>query len=195
VLPPLDARDSRGSRGSPGRRRSLSLLVAAGALLVGGVATAPGSAGAAIPAITAVCSATVPLHLAPGLRALQRTEGSNQSFGETGTLGCAGTLDGLRIVGTGTIGFAGTYAGTCSAASGRGTWSFSIPVDDHGVTRVVQHSGTYSAPNVTLAILFTGRFETGQLSGAGAVVPTQGNCLTQPLTGALLPMLDVQLTQ
>ncbi|PZS37051.1 MAG: hypothetical protein DLM58_00290 [Pseudonocardiales bacterium] len=174
------------------KRRGVVVALSAGLL----AATLPGAASAtAGPAVAAICSASIPLHLSPGLSLLTQNSGTNQSFGETGTLGCAGKVDGLRVTGTGTIGFRGNYAGTCSAASGGGTWSFSLPVDDNGTARVIHHSGTYNAPNVGLAITFNGQFETGKLSGLGLVVPGTGNCLTQPLSTATLPMVGVQLTQ
>jgi len=68
-------------------------------------------------------------------------------------------------------------------------------VNDHGVTRLIQHSGTYSAPNLGLAIVFGGRFETGRLSGVEAVILQQGNCVLQPATKGSFPMIDVQLSQ
>lgn len=169
-----------------------TLVVVALAVGVSASAAAP---AAASPSVAAVCSATLPLNLSPGLQLLRRTQGTNQSFGETGTLSCIGTLDRFHVAGPGTIGFVGPYNGTCSAATGDGTWSFTIPVDDNGVRRLIHHSGTYSAPNVGLVIAFNGIFETGRLGGAGAVIPVQGNCLTQALTKATFPMLDVQLTQ
>ncbi|PZS20838.1 MAG: hypothetical protein DLM57_00350 [Pseudonocardiales bacterium] len=176
------------------RRRTLTGLVAA-VLLTAVIAPMSTSASAASPALTAVCAAAIPLNLSPGLRLLQSTQGTNRSLGETGTLSCVGNLDGFPVTGPGTIGFAGAYAGTCAAASGAGTWSFSLPVSDRGVTRVIHHSGTYTAPNVGVAIVFTGLFQTGRLAGAGAVVALHGECVTQPITRASLPMLGVQLTQ
>lgn len=168
-------------------------------LLVAGMG-GPAAAASAAPvkataSVAALCAATIPLNISPGLRLLQPTAGTNQSFGETGTLSCLGTLDGFPIAGTGTIGFSGNYSGTCTYASGSGTWSFSVPVNDHGVTRVIHHSGTYTAPNVGLAIVFDGLFQTGRLSGAGVVVLQQGNCALQPATKGSLPMVDVSLTQ
>lgn len=185
----------RASGNHPSTKRRRTVIALSVGLLLAGATLSGAAPAAAAPAVTALCSASLPLNLSPGLSLLQQTHGTNQSFGETGTLNCAGGIDGLPVTGGGTIGFAGNYAGTCSAASGGGTWSFSLPVNDHGTARVIHHSGTYTAPNVTLAIVFNGAFETGKLSGAGLVIPGKGNCLTQPLTNATLPMVGVTLTQ
>lgn len=178
-----------GRRHSRVRRLALTGFVV-GLLIAGMGAPAAASPVNAAPvkataSVAALCAATIPLNISPGLRILQPTSGTNQSYGETGTLSCLGTLDGFPIAGTGTIGFSGNYSGTCTYASGTGTWSFSVPVNDHGVIRVIHHSGTYSAPNVGLAIVFDGLFQTGRLSGAGVVVLQQGNCALQPANEGL----------
>lgn len=177
-------------------RREARLAVAAALVLVGvGSPTTSATASGSQPSLSAVCSASIPLNISPGLFALKESQGSNQSFGETGTLNCAGTLDGHRIVGPGTVGFAGQYGGTCNATTGVGTWSFSLPVDDNGTTRVVHHAGAYTSPGVGLLIVFTGKFESGQLAGTGPVVPVQGDCLLKPMTKATFTLVGLQLTQ
>lgn len=183
---------SKQPRGSAGRRRARCAIAVAAVLMSVGVPTASATSSSTP---TAVCSATIPLNLDPGLFALKRTQGTNQSFGETGTLNCIGKLDGHRIAGPGTVGFAGTYGGTCNATTGGGRWSFSLPVDNNGATRVIQHAGRYSAPGVGLVISFTGKFETGRLAGAGPVTPVQGDCLTRPMTKATFTLVGVQLAQ
>jgi hypothetical protein len=178
------------------RRRTYVVAAVALALPLGAeMPTASAATESARTSVAAVCSATIPLNISPGLLALTRTQGSNQSLGETGSLSCLGTLDGHPVAGPGTVGFTGTYDGTCNSTSGTGTWSFSLPVDDNGVTRVVHHGGAYTAPGLSLVIIFTGDFETGRLAGTGPVLPVQGNCLTQPMTKASFILTGLQLTQ
>lgn len=164
-------------------------------LLLAGVAVPGASAVASVPRVAAVCTASLPINLSPGLQLLKATQGTNQSFGESGILNCIGTLDGLPIAGPGTIGFSGNYSGKCSGATGIGTWSFTIPVNDHGITELIQHSGTYSAPNVGVVLTFDGQFQTGSLKGAGVVLASQGDCVLKPITKGTLPMVGVTLTQ
>lgn len=186
----LSRHTSTTSRGSRGRRRVL-VTIAAAAMLLG--VQVPTTAAAA--SLEAVCSAKIPLNLNPGLKLLVRTQGSNQSYGETGVLSCVGKLDGYTVAGPGTVGFVATYDGTCNSATGGGSWFFSVPVNDNGGIRVIHHTGYYQGPSVSLVISFNGTFETGRLAGTGPVVPVQGNCLTQPMTKATFNLVGLQLTQ
>lgn len=182
-------------RGSLGRRRARLAVAAAAVLVAVGIPAASATTSSSQQSLNAVCSATIPLNISPGLFALKHSQGTNQSFGETGTLNCTGKLDGHRIAGPGTVGFAGHYGGTCNATTGVGKWSFSLPVDDNGVTRVIHHAGAYDSPGVSLAIVFNGKFETGRLTGTGLVTPVQGDCLAQPMTKATFTLVGLQLTQ
>ncbi len=141
-----------------------------------------------------ICSAKITLNLSPGLQFLTPTSGSNQSFGETGTLSCpGGTLDGYPVSGPGTIGFSATYAGTCFRATGGGVWFFTLPVNDNGTIRMIHHQGTYQGPSVGTAISFNGLYDGGRLGGTGLVTPVQGDCALTPMTKATFNFVGLNL--
>ncbi len=162
-------------------------LILALAILIAPKATAAGGT-------LGVCSASIPLNLSPGVQLLTPTSGTNQSFGETGTLNCAGTFEGKPIAGPGTVGFKATYSGTCLSVAGGGSWSFTIPVTINGGIQLVHRSGTYNGPAIGTVIVFDGTYPGGKLTGTGLVVPTQGDCALTPMTKATFNFLGLQLS-
>ncbi len=149
--------------------------------------------------VTATCGATATLNLSPGLQLIKQTQGTNQSLGQTGTLRCAGKLDGHTVTGPGSIGFSSTYKGNCLAISGGGAWFFSIPTSGG----VIHKQGTYNGPSIGSIVYFDGSFPGGRMIGSGPVVPTAGSCVPPlpflpppaPLTKGDLTLIGLQLTQ
>ncbi len=132
---------------------------------------------------TAICTVTATLNLSPGLWYFTPTSGTNTSLGETGTLSCTGSINGKTITGPGSVGFDATYTNsTCAAVNGGGTWFFTVPTSGGPVHR----EGPYSGPAIGPVIPFQGWFADGYATGAGPVMPTQGDCLLSPLTKANL---------
>lgn len=188
-----------GHIGKTWRQTLIGLAVAVGLVLSWIILSASPAVKAETPSVAALCSATATLNLSPGLRLLQETQGTNQSFGETGTLRCAGKIDGKTITGPGTIGFSSTYRGNCLAITGGGAWFFTLPTNGGSVHR----QGTYSGPSIGSVVYFDGSFPGGRMTGAGPVVPVQGSCVPPlpllpppaPLTKGTLILTGLQLTQ
>ncbi len=174
----------------------IASLIASLGLILGLIALSD-KAGAA--SVTATCGATATLNLSPGLQLIKETQGTNQSFGETGTLRCSGKLDGQTITGPGTIGFSAIYKGTCLAVTGGGAWFFTIPT----AGGLIHREGIYSGPSIGSTVIFDGSFPGGTMKGAGPVVPVTGSCVPSlplmpppaPLTKGDLTLVGLQMTQ
>ena len=132
-------------------------------------------------ATNAVCTLAFRLHFSTGL-SLTPSTGSDGSGGETGSINCAGMFDGHRVMGPGAFGFQSTvYTSTCLGDTAAGnTYFFTVPTDAGPMHFV----GTFSDIRIGLTIVVNGSQPGARASGVFVVVPTKGNCITDPLTDA-----------
>lgn len=172
--------------------RYLILVIAANLILLPYYAT---RANAMDQRQFATCQASIPINMSPGLWLTKQTSGTNQSFGQTGTLDCDGYIDGYKITGPGKVGFSATYSGTCSFVAGGGVWSFSVPIDKNGHLVIVTKSGTYNGPSFAAQIVFDGEFNGGTLKGVGSVTREQGDCVNTPVTKGMFNFTGLELRQ
>jgi hypothetical protein len=132
------------------------------------------------------CSFEYSPELSPGL-SLKPGAGKVSSDPETGMATCKGTLNGAAITGPGPFGFVGTY-GTEKPAScqdggtGTGFVMATIPTDKGDVTikdpiRFGFGPGSGFPPAM-------GDWTGERTTGVYLVVPTEGDCVTSPVTTA-----------
>ena len=158
------------------RRSALTIFVAA-ALSAGGLAT-PASAVQA----TARCAFDYQPRITPGLLAQAPSSGTVSSGGETGTVDCAGTIDGAQITGPGSYGFEGTYsdADCLNGGHGAGRLLFTLPTtagDRHVEEPMSYAFGPYAAYPTGM-----GGWKGSRTSGVFVVAPLEGDCVTAPVT-------------
>ena len=142
--------------------------------------TASAVAAPSQPAATSVaaCTFTANFTLSPGVTLTPSTFRFTTG-GETATVTCIGSVNGAAVTGPGTYGEQGVIEnGNCATGSGEGTYSAHIPT-----TAGMQHvKGTFDLTYVG----FIGT-ETGpNITATFEYIPTEGNCLTTPLTGFTL---------
>lgn len=124
---------------------------------------------------TASCLVMSPLSFSPGIRtASQRV--TSTSHGETGTITCVGTVNGHEVMGPGTIGFAGFFDVSCLGGTGHETVSVTIPTSA-GPEKLNFPVDETVFPGI-------GYKSSESLLGPLAFVyyPTEGNCVTSPVT-------------
>ena len=151
--------------------KKLTCLTVLGVLLSLVLMAAPASAASSL----ATCTGSWNVSLSPG--ALLTTS-RDITFGTpvTGTINCLGSVNGSPVTGQGTVTKTGQLTGSCVAATGSGTFAFSIP------TAGGQKNLTVPFTMITgfgYGVKFSSSF-VGPL--AFAFVPVQGNCITSPLT-------------
>jgi hypothetical protein len=145
------------------------------ALLATGSAHAAGTTAA-------VCTPQFTLAITPGF-SLTPSSGSLTTHGETGTLTCAGTIDGERVTGPGTVSLDETYArGDCLSHVGIGTARVTIPTTG-GAKHMI---GDATSHRTGLALSAEVRFPGASFSGLGVAIPTKGDCALTPLREALI---------
>jgi hypothetical protein len=128
----------------------------------------------------AVCTVVFTAHFSPGFT-LTPSSGPDESGGETGSIACAGTIDGGRVAGPGTFGIEGVYTATCLFDHGSGRYFGTVPTDA-GSRHFV---GDYRYSRIG-GSLFVDLSQAGAHgSGILAVVPTQGDCIRAPVTQGL----------
>jgi hypothetical protein len=121
--------------------------------------------------------------VSPGLT-MSPSSGTFTSNGETGTLTCSGPVHGREPSGPGTIGVDGRYGDekpyTChDDAQGEGTFKLTIPTSD-GPEHITDHV-TFTHGSYTDG-LFTGAFQGDRMSGKFEARPTDGDCVSKPMT-------------
>jgi hypothetical protein len=131
---------------------------------------------------SAVCSARLTVTITPGFRVTPGS-GALTSQGETGTLTCAGTIDGQRVTGPGTVGLDESYTnGGCLSHVGRGTASITVPTTA-GAKHLV---GAATSRRTALLLSADVRFPGAHFGGIGLAVPLRGSCLLTPMRQALI---------
>lgn len=162
-----------------GMRRFGIAGVVAGLVVAGLVGPGPGTGvAAASPAGgVAVCTWTHDLRVAPGL-SLTPTSGQWLVAEYESVITCVGAVSGQPVTGPGIIRAQGTVSGTCAQGNGAGHQTVILPTA----------GGTVQIEN-PITVQFTGPIGTfggPRISGIYQFAPTSGNCLTAPLTGALI---------
>lgn len=158
-----------------GVRRVLAGIVAL-ALVSGG--------GAAAESRPTACTFSGEFTLVPGL-SLTPSSGEFTSGGQTGEIACDGPVEGNLPAGTGNFGADGRY-GTdgpddCqSPGEGDGVQSFTIPLA-HGSLHMTNRF-TFTDGILAAGGLISGRFEGERFSGTFEITPTEGDCVTAPVT-------------
>ena len=126
----------------------------------------------------AICTASMPVTFSPGLT-LTAGPSTFTTQGATGTIDCHGSLQGKQITGSGTLVNGGVNnGGTCAQGTGTGQFLAQIPTVDG----LVALSGPFTFQYLGVVGTFTG----STFSGTFQFLPTSGNCLTAPMTQALL---------
>ena len=154
-------------------------LVLAG-LLIAVLATADASAA---PATSATCTGLMTVSLSPGFTPAAGV-GTATSGGQTGEMLCLGTLDGHQITGTGTFGVKEKYTSgaACLTDTSKGQVFATFPTTGGPISI----TGTLQARRVGLVESIGIQFPGSQFTGVAIDVPTEGNCLTDPLTRVLV---------
>ena len=121
------------------------------------------------------------LIVAPGAQAASQ-DFTYTSGGQTGTIVCQGSLGGRRVSGPGTIGVEGTMQGSCFEGKGTGTNRLSVPTDQGVIEFVEPFAVAYRGT--------VGTYEGERMSGHFQFIPAEGNCVSAPMTKALVVAED-----
>jgi hypothetical protein len=129
------------------------------------------------------CEARATFTFTPGFWR-EGNSGTWTSDGETGTVTCDGPVNGKRPTGPGTYGASGRY-GTedpddCSNAEGDYQNSITIPTAD-GPERVTNR-GAWRGGAFQGGGAFGGTFTGQTADGSFEITPTEGDCVTRPVT-------------
>jgi hypothetical protein len=146
--------------------------------------TTIGSPGRTVRAASATaCTYEADLTLAPGL-STSPSSGTFTSNGETGTMSCNGPVNGKPPSGPGKIGFSGHYgtkSGETCQSGGGGDYTTSYTIPTSSGPQHVTDSGTFTYGGIQGGV-FSGQFQGARMTGTFQVRPTQGDCLTAPMT-------------
>jgi hypothetical protein len=146
--------------------------------------TTIGSPGRTVRAASATaCTYEADLTLAPGL-STSPSSGTFTSTGETGTMICNGPVNGKPPSGPGKIGFSGHYgtkSGETCQSGGAGDYTTSYTIPTSSGPQHVTDNGTFTYGGIQGGV-FSGQFQGARMTGTFQVRPTQGDCLTAPMT-------------
>jgi hypothetical protein len=147
-------------------RRILLWLAATAAVLLA-LPPSPARADSPISGANLECSITFTVQITPGLSALkpQPQHVALSTRGLTGTATCTGTVDGQSVTGSGQFGLDEADVADCVLATGHGTFLLQIPTT----------GGIKALPGMFTSV---GNVVSGDFSGTGQVLATQGNCFT-----------------
>jgi len=157
----------------PLRPRLLHLLSAvplAAALLV--LPAAPASANG--PSADLTCTITFTSDINPPITPEDGPH-SATTHGLTGTADCTGTVDGETVTGTGTFALYSEGTGSCESGSGSATFVLQVPTTG-GIATVTGRTDFAFGPGIS------GSSFTGDLTGTGETIATEGDCVNTPLT-------------
>jgi hypothetical protein len=138
------------------------------------------------------CTFAYAVTLSPGL-SVQPSTGTVSTDGPTGKLDCDGPVNGREARGAGTIGIDGHYgldggdscaSGFAGGGDGAGSSTLTVPTrgEDQRVTDT--YALTYGQPSSRGVI--SGTFHGDRYSGTFSLYPLEGDCVTSPITRALL---------
>lgn len=130
----------------------------------------------------ALCTLTFTEYFSPGFT-LTPTSGIQNSGREVGSITCGGKLQGHNITGPGTFGNEGLlHESTCLLDHSTGRYFATLPTDG-GPIRI---EGTYSLLRTGLTLTFEAEQPEAHGTGSALVIPTKGDCVTTPVTEALV---------
>lgn len=136
------------------------------------------------------CLATADVTLSPGVE-LTSSSGTIDSGGETGSITCTGTFKGHRVTGPGSFGTKATYTATCVAGQVSGRYSITIPTD----AGPMRFTPTFTTTPVGAVAPIEGSQPGIRLTGLEVFVFTQGDCVTAPVTEAMIRDLLIATDQ
>lgn len=130
------------------------------------------------------CKATVDLVLEPGL-SNEPSSGTFTSDGETGEVECDGPVNGQEPTGPGTWGVEGHYGtddpdACTSGGEGDAIQSSTVPTKD-GEEKVTNNA-TFTYGALQGGGTFGGEFTGDKADGTFEVTPTEGDCVSAPIT-------------
>lgn len=132
----------------------------------------------------AVCTLSFTEYFSPGVT-LTPTSGTQTSGGEVGSITCSGKLQGHNITGPGTFGNEGfLHESTCLLDHSTGRYFATLPTDA-GTVRI---EGTYSLLRTGLTLTVEADQPGAHGTGSALVIPSRGDCVTTPVTEALVFM-------
>lgn len=146
------------------------------------------SPGAGAQQVRTECVVTVPVTATPGF---SETPSSGSFFtpgGETGTVDCKGPVQGETPTGAGTFSTDGRYGTgspvTCSAGGdGWGVHSMTVPTSQG--KKNLKSAFTFKFGGLENGVI-SGAFEGDYYSGTFETRPRKGDCVTAPLTEAIV---------
>ena len=157
----------------PRARRALVLATAATLLAL---PATPASADTDAPVSSADldCTITVTTDVYPGVTTeLQHV--AVTSHGLTGTADCTGTIDGATVTGPGTFAVTIEETANCTQLAGQGEFVLQVPTTG-GIATVTGRTDFAFGPGIS------GSSFTGDLTGTGETIATEGDCVNTPLT-------------
>ena len=123
--------------------------------------------------------------ISPGL-STSPSSGNVTTNGDTGTITCNGPVNGKDPTGPGKIGVTGRYgtkSGETCQSGGGGDFVANFTVPTSSGPQSVRVIGTFTYGGIQGG-LFNGQFQGDRMSGTFQVRPTQGDCVTSPMTKA-----------
>lgn len=128
------------------------------------------------------CTGELDFTISPGLTNTP-SSGTVSTHGETGFIECRGKVNGKEATGQGTWGFEGKYGtkdpDTCAGGEGTSTHSITIPTSQ-GDEHVIDPLEYTYAP--LQGGVYGGEIKGSRLTGTFEATPTEGDCVTKPLT-------------
>jgi hypothetical protein len=155
------------------------------ALLVLVAASAAPPRAAVRAASPTACDFQADYTISPGL-STSPSSGTVTTNGDTGTITCSGPVNGKNPTGPGKIGVTGHYgtkSGETCQSGGGGDFVANFSVPTSSGSEHVTVTGTFTYGGIQGG-LFNGQFQGDRMSGTFQVRPTQGDCVTAPMTKA-----------
>jgi hypothetical protein len=169
--------------GSAMKSRRMPVMI--GLAVLGLTATAVGTTGRTVGAAgPTACTIEADYTLSPGLSSTTPSSGSFSTNGETGTLTCNGPVNGRPPTGPGTIGVSGHYGtkgGETCQSGGGGDYTMAYTIPTSSGPQHVTDNGTFTYGGIQAGVL-SGQFQGARMTGTFQVRPTQGDCVTSPMT-------------
>lgn len=130
------------------------------------------------------CTFAADFTISPGLSG-EATSGTVSTGGEKGTMECDGPVRGKQPTGPGTFGAEGHYgtdgADTCaSGGEGDAHQAFTLPTAER--PNHVENDVTFTYGALSGGAVVGGEFKSEEFSGTFEIQPTEGDCVTAPVT-------------
>lgn len=167
--------------------RTRALFLTATALTLLGFGIGPAEAGDGTR-----CTFAYVVNLSPGL-SYQPSSGTVTTNGPTGKMDCEGPVNGHEARGDGTIGLDGHYgtkdadscaSGIIGGGEGAGSAALMVPTSAGEQKMIDRYTLTYGQASGRGVV--SGTFEGDRYSGTFSLYPLKGDCVTAPLTKALV---------